>query len=232
MGKVYVMGDTHGDWRKMYYLCKNMNDDDIVIHVGDHGINYYGNSGDNNLKEKISKMKPTFIFISGNHDRPPEENCIIYKKNDIIKGDFLFEEEYPKILHCPKINIFYINDTKFLTIGGAYSIDKEYRLRNKWNWFENEQISEEEMNTFKQNYKGYNTDFIISHTSPEKYEPTHLFLPFIDQSKVDKRTENFLEWVETNITYKEWFLGHYHSNEQLWDKGYMLFENVKEIINF
>ena len=31
------------------------------------------------------------------------------------------------------------------------------------------------------------------------------------------------------IDYDTWFCGHYHSDEPLWDKGYMLYELIKEI---
>lgn len=229
MSKIYIMGDTHGDWRKMQNLCQNMTEEDIVIHVGDHGVNYYGNYRDENLKKKISKMNPTFILMCGNHDRFEIKNYNKIKKNDIIKGEFFIEEQYPKILHCPKINTFSINNINFLTLGGAYSIDKDYRIKMGWNWFPNEQISAEAMSNFKETHQKYKTDIIISHTCPEKYEPKHLFLPFVDQSTVDKRTEKFLDWVEENIEYKQWYLGHYHANEQLWDNGYMLFENIKEV---
>lgn len=234
MGKIYAMGDTHGDWRKVNALCEDMTEQDIVIHVGDHGVNFYGNGRDNHLKNKMQKMKPTFILISGNHDRPVADYN--YEKidieNEIIKGQFYYEPNYPKILHCPLISEFFISEKKFLTFGGAYSIDKDFRLKMGWHWFVKEQIPQDQMDKFKKTNKGISTDYIISHTCPKKYEPTHLFLPFIDQSGVDKRTEEFLNWVDENINYKQWYFGHFHANEQLWDKGYMLFENIKEISEF
>ena len=119
-----------------------------------------------------------------------------------------------------------------MTFGGAYSIDKDFRLKMGWHWFVKEQIPQDQMDKFKKTNKGMSTDYIISHTCPKKYEPTHLFLPFVDQSGVDKRTEEFLNWVNENINYKQWYFGHFHANEQLWDKGYMVFENIKEIDEF
>ena len=33
---------------------------------------------------------------------------------------------------------------KALVIPGAYSVDKYYRIKNNWSWFENEQLNEQE----------------------------------------------------------------------------------------
>ena len=40
--------------------------------------------------------------------------------------------------------IYDIDDKKVMVIGGAYSVDKWYRLKMNYKWFEDEQISEEE----------------------------------------------------------------------------------------
>ena len=48
-----------------------------------------------------------------------------------------------------------------------------------------------------------------SHTCPRKYEPVEHFMPGIDQSKVDKSTENWLDTIEDRLDYKEWYCGHW-----------------------
>lgn len=114
-----------------------------------------------------------------------------------------------------------------LILGGAYSIDKEYRLKRGWKWFESEQMTEEEKERIFNFLKKNNSyDYIFSHTAPLKYEPTYLFLPFIDQSKVDKSMEKFLDKVESLITYKEWFFGHYHDDAKINDKVTILFKDT------
>ena len=80
-----------------------------------------------------------------------------------------------------------------------------------------------------ENSEIYKYNYVLSHTCPYKYMPTHLFLSCIDQSTVDNRTEEFLDAVNNIIDYDTWFCGHYHSDEPLWDKGYMLYELIKEI---
>ena len=59
-----------------------------------------------------------------------------------------------------------------------------------------------------------------------KYEPVEVFLPFIDQSKVDKSTEKWLDSIEDKLEYKEWYCGHYHIDKDI-DKIHFMFHTVR-----
>ena len=56
---------------------------------------------------------------------------------------------------------------------------------------------------------------MLTHTTPLKYEPIEVFLPGIDQSKVDKRTEAWLDSIETRLEYGRWYCGHYHTEKKI-----------------
>ncbi len=45
---IYITGDTHGDFRNVARFCKKMqtSKDDVLIILGDAGINYYGSEQD------------------------------------------------------------------------------------------------------------------------------------------------------------------------------------------
>ena len=49
---IYITGDTHGDFTKIDFFCKKMNTtkQDIIIILGDAGINYYLNEKDEKIK--------------------------------------------------------------------------------------------------------------------------------------------------------------------------------------
>jgi 3-oxoacid CoA-transferase subunit A len=64
-------------------------------------------------------------------------------------------------------------------------------------------------------------------TCPLKYEPTEVFLPFVDQSSVEKATEEWLDSIESHLTYLKWYCGHYHTEKQV-KKLEFLFETAKE----
>lgn len=57
---IYITGDTHGDFSKIDFFCKKMKTtkQDIIIILGDAGINYFLN--------KKGKNKKTY-FQSTNH---------------------------------------------------------------------------------------------------------------------------------------------------------------------
>ena len=115
-------------------------------------------------------------------------------------------------------------------MGGAYSVDKYYRLKQGWNWFDNEQPSEEIKETVRKQLDriGWKVDIVLSHTVPLKYEPTEIFLKGIDQSTVDKSTEIWLDSVEANLEYEHWYAGHYHTEKDI-DKLSILFNNYRNL---
>jgi 3-oxoacid CoA-transferase subunit A len=101
---------------------------------------------------------------------------------------------------------------KVLTIPGAYSIDKFYRLQKGFSWFEQEQLSERERNRGLSllTASNWTCDLVLSHTCPIMFEPTDLFLSVVDQSMVDKTMERYLGGIEYNLDYRAWCWGHYH----------------------
>ena len=58
-------------------------------------------------------------------------------------------------------------------------------------------------------------DIVLSHTTPLKYEPVEVFLPGVDQSKVDKSTEEWLDDIEKRLEYGKWYCGHYHTEKKI-----------------
>lgn len=53
-------------------------------------------------------------------------------------GTVLYEEEYPDILFAVDGEVYQIGDKKAMVIGGAYSVDKEYRISMCLPWFADE----------------------------------------------------------------------------------------------
>ena len=89
------------------------------------------------------------------------------------------------------------------------------------------------------NDKGFPIDFVVGHTFPHKLEPLYddLFMDSIDQSKVDHRTEKWLndisEVFEKNSDFKQYFGGHFHDTRMLNEKYTMVYQtpiNVKKWI--
>ena len=98
-----------------------------------------------------------------------------------------------------------------------------------WGWFPDEQPSPETKTLVEANLglSDWSVDVVLSHTCPLKYEPVEVFLPFIDQSKVDKSTEEWFDSIEQRLTYDKWYCGHYHT-EKIIDKLEFMYESIKE----
>ena len=231
MAKIYITGDCHGEFKKIERFCCQYKTsfEDVMIILGDAGINFGFDRWDQNKKVLLSKKEITFFCIHGNHEARPQ-TIGSYKQKTWHGGVVYYEEEYPNILFAKDGEFFDLDGKKAIVIGGAYSIDKEWRLMRGAPWFEDEQPSEEikeyvEDRLYEANWK---VDYVLSHTAPLKYEPRELFLPGIDQSKVDKSTEEWLSEVEEKLDYEKWYFGHYHGNKRL-GKSEMLFEGIKEL---
>ena len=230
MGRFYITGDTHGNFNRINYFCERFetSKEDILCILGDAGINYYLNKKDYMLKQVLQDMPITFFCIHGNHEERPF-NISTYITKKWNGGIVYYEEEFPNILFAKDGEIYNINGKSILVIGGAYSVDKEYRLLKGWSWFKDEQPSKEIVKYIeKQITKQRHFDIVLTHTCPIKTEPRHMFLPFIDQSKVDKTTELLLQRIADWITFDSWYFGHFHGR---WDNGkyHMLFEDYVEV---
>ena len=230
MGKFYITGDTHGNFNRINYFCEKFetSKEDILCILGDAGINYYLNKKDYMLKQVLQDMPITFFCIHGNHEERPF-NISTYITKKWNGGTVYYEEEFPNILFAKDGEIYNINGKSILVIGGAYSVDKEYRLLKGWSWFKDEQPNKEIVKYIeKQITKQRHFDIVLTHTCPIKTEPRHMFLPFIDQSKVDKTTELLLQRIADWITFDSWYFGHFHGH---WNNGkyHMLFEDYVEV---
>lgn len=233
---VYITGDTHGQFQRCYDLCNTAQttSEDVLIILGDAGFNYYGGSRDNKEKFRVSKKYPiTFFCIHGNHEMRPEETGL-YKKKKFWSGEVWYEEKFPNILFAIDGEIYTIptqdGDVKCLVIGGAYSVDKHYRLMKGYAWWSSEQPSDEIKKRVEDHIAevGKRVDVVLSHTCPLKYEPTEVFLPMVDQSTVDKSTEEWLDRIEEGLEYKKWYCGHFHTIKKI-DKLQFMFDNIEEI---
>ena len=138
------------------------------------------------------------------------------------------EDEYPNLLFAKDGDIYDLDGHKTIVIGGAYSVDKPYRLAYGRYWWPDEQPSQEIKDYVQKRLDGeeWKIDIVLSHTVPLKYEPVEAFLPGIDQSGVDKSTEEWLDAIENRLDYKRWYCGHYHIEKQT-DRIMMLHHTIE-----
>ena len=224
---IYVIGDIHGSWQPVrdfvqrapyLFRQKDAGDENVLICLGDFGGNYFCNHRDEKFKKKLCNCPITYFVIRGNHEERAS-NCATkhpkdWTEEEFFGGKVLVEKAFPQIKYAMDYPSFYnIEGHKTLVIPGAYSVDKIYRLMNGYGWFPQEQLSEEEKNEGLSllDTCNWNIDIVLSHTCPICFEPTDLFLSFIDQNSVDKSMERYLGQIEFTLNYKLWMWGHYHA---------------------
>lgn len=229
---IYYTGDIHCQKFEIVRFCKryNLTATDTIVILGDVGANYYGNERDNDLKEAFRSLNPTIFCIHGNHEMRPA-NIPSYRTKEWNGGTVWYEEAYPNILFAKDGEIFDLEGINHIVIGGAYSVDKYYRLSRGYGWWADEQPSEDIKRYVEEQIKTKAFDIVLSHTCPFKYEPVEMFIPGIDQSTVDTSTEEWLDKIEESIKYKAWFCGHWHINKRI-DKMHFLFHDFESMEQF
>jgi len=229
---IYLTGDTHGSFSRIEKFCTKMETtkDDIIIILGDAGINFRGGWIDLQNKKYISSLPITLFCIHGNHEQRPS-TISTYIEKEWHNGTVYVEEQFPSIMFAKDGEVYDLNGLQAIAIGGAYSIDWMRRIPG-WSWWADEHPSKEikERVEKKLESMNWNVDVVLSHTVPIKYEPVEVFFPGIDQRKVDKSTERWLDDIENRLQYKWWYAGHYHTSKSV-GKIRLMFEEYDVLLN-
>lgn len=226
----YITGDTHRAVKfRIEKLLDSFNisnpEETALIILGDVGINYFLDSSDDELKNRLSQYGITLYCLRGNHEARPqdlEDIEMLYDNN--INGYVYYQPSWPLIRYFVDGAIYLINNHRVLTIGGAYSIDKQIRLQRAGlqeadnnpklsSWFHNEQLDGTERILILNSLIGEEpVDFVFTHTCPTSWEPSDLFLGFVNQDEVDKSMEYFLDTIKNKFEWKIWCFGHFHDD--------------------
>lgn len=99
------------------------------------------------------------------------------ERTDLLEG--YVEPEFPSLLFAKDGEIYDLDGCRAVAIGGAYSVDKFYRLSGGAPWFPSEQPDERIKRRVEAQLEkaGWTMDCVLSHTTPIRYMPRHAFLP-------------------------------------------------------
>lgn len=229
-----VTGDTHGGFStitRVGNIARNnpelKPEETGIIILGDCGLNFYLNKTDKKYKKMLNGMGYKIYCVRGNHEQRPELIPGMTLENDFNVGNMTWvEPDYPNIRYFADGGNYVIDGHPTLVIGGAYSVDKYWRLTRagysavdaetadpkKCGWFKDECLTQEEMDAIIESNKGKKFDFVFTHTAPIDWEPTDLFLGCVDQSTVDKSMEYWLSDLKATFNWGVWCFGHYHAD--------------------
>ena len=206
---ILVTGDIHGctDIGKLSAKAnpvqKLMTKEDFLIIAGDFGL-VWNNDAEDLWWRKWLDMKPyTTLFIDGNHENFEMLNALPIVEIFGAKA----HKVSPNVFHILRGEIMTIEGKTFLAIGGATSIDK-YLRRNRISWWEEENITKEDLENAYKNLERYNyeVDYVITHCAPTSTLPR--MFPFEADDDTDK-----LDELKARTNFKKWYFGHYHKDK-------------------
>jgi predicted phosphodiesterase len=152
-----LAGDWHGSFAQAARVLDYAKDHGgrLVFQLGDFGIWHNDKPYLNKLSERLERNGQSLYFVDGNHEDFPR----LYAKPLHEDGTRKVREN---IVHLPRGFRFKVNDTSFLALGGAASIDRKYRVLDRSYW-EEELITDEDAETAMAG--GY-ADVMLCHDSP------------------------------------------------------------------
>ena len=255
---IFITGDKHGDFKSEFdYLkigafCEKMGTTkkDTMVVLGDHGVRYYPDRSyaTKQYMKRLEAMPISWVMIHGNHDRRAH-TCSDLKKIDVgtgeVRGTFFVNPDYPSVRFTQEYGAYAFGSVRAFVIGGAYSIDKYYRLvryayGNKTAlWFADEQLSDEEKKDCLKQFKAWKNKLfvnspgiryvLLSHTCPLSVQPHEAFLPNVPHIVADTAMEEFLDSIYTDEHLMQhidrWYCGHYHTDKRI-DRVQFMYHDI------
>jgi predicted phosphodiesterase len=164
MTKVLILGDSHGSPQFISNIHAEARELGVtkVVQLGDFGYNF-----DSNVLASIGAWldrdpEHEWFWLDGNHDEHD------YIEGAILKGEF---PGYPvphfhaRMYYCHRGSTTVIGSKWCLVLGGAYSIDKQYRTQHV-SWWPQEMIRQGDVHRALENAEGRKIDVMFTHDAP------------------------------------------------------------------
>ncbi|MDR1987064.1 MAG: metallophosphoesterase [Treponema sp.] len=193
---------------------------EIGYHVilGDAGFLWPGNEkGDASSYKTLAARPFPLLCVMGNHEP-------VLGRQDLpevaigIGEKVLLVHENPFIAYLKRGCVYTIDGFTFLALGGALSVDKEFR-KEGISWWAQEYWSEAEKEGVMKRLKGNSRfDYVLSHTGPGRINRLLFqdsagrdFPKFFDEAAA------LNERIDRMIACKGWFCGHWHQDKYYYD---------------
>lgn len=224
---VLLSGDFHGNavgelsiltkkYLRSKYGTEKYKTINYHIILGDGGFLWPGNERIDAYNYRVLAYRPfPVLSVIGNHEPMlgmtlPEEDIGIGEKVYLVK------EKKPLIAYLKRGKVYHIDGFKFLVMGGALSIDQEYRIPGRSWWKEEYWSPREEADLFELLASDSEFDYVLTHTGPDSIN-FKLFNSFFSGSpKFTDEVAKLNDKVDARISCKGWFCGHWHQ-DRLYD---------------
>jgi Icc-related predicted phosphoesterase len=231
--KVLMVGDTHGNTRSLMHSIRIAGDNKIqhVLVLGDFGLWTHAADGIaflDDINEYAQANNLTVYAIGGNHENWDHWNWFV---ENMPKGGKGWAMVRRRIALAPRIHTWKWDNTRFLGIGGAVSIDKQWRMQTekmkggpRTLYWPNEQFTDEDVASVEKIdvENGFKPDVLVSHDC-SNYTPFRERLkPDLDSQIHRQRIDRVLKHTRPDFH----FHGHMHTkydwintNVHEWEHG-------------
>lgn len=176
------IGDVHGKYRPYREIIRHRKN---TIQVGDMGVGFYSPNTHRAYPNPNwnSMVEGNHRFIRGNHDNPNTcKKHTQWIKDGTVEGEVMF-------------------------IGGAISVDREYRWEG-YDYWQDEELSEPELAELLKKYEEIKPRFMVTHDCPESvvhamdYRMYKLNYPSLSRQAFN----SMLQFHQPEV----WIFGHWH----------------------
>ena len=227
---IFITGDTHGeiDIRKFnsrkFSEQKNLTKSDFMIIAGDFGLLWDSSNECKYWLNWLSEKNFTTLFIDGNH-----ENFDLLNSHPVINWNGGKAHQITdSVVHLMRGQVFVLEGYKFFTLGGAKSSDIKFR-KEGITWWKEEMPNQEEYNEGVRNleFNDWKVDYVITHTCPSEIQEIlkERFNKDLELTEVNR----YLSEIDLKTSYKHWYFGHNHLDENLTDKHTIIYNNIIRI---
>ncbi len=243
---IFVTGDTHAEWQARLNFTafpegRDLTKKDFVIICGDFGV------WDHSRRERhdfawLDERPFTTLFVDGNHEN--FNQLYDYPVVDFHGGKA--HRINASVYHLMRGELFDLEGLRCFAFGGAPSHDisdgilqpsekekirawsrmgKMFRVENV-SWWPQEIPSREEMrhgfDTLNKN--SWTVDYVFTHDAPSSFVDLLAGEPM----KTNPVTR-YLEEIRRKLSYRHWFFGHYHYNQNISEKDHLIYEQILRI---
>lgn len=212
-----VAGDWHGDLSIARAVVRTLNSEDVhlLLHVGDLAVRWPGPKKgrfDKRLGKLLDDADIEFLFIDGNHDNHKE----LRELKPIHDGTRRLSD---RMSYVPRGTVIERHGIRIGGLGGAYSIDRQWRTEGKDVWADLEEPTIAEAERL---IASAPVDVLLTHDAPASFQGLKGFALSPDISSAAERTRELLQKTVEVLQPALLFSGHWHqrkSQELVWGDG-------------
>ncbi|WP_427019397.1 metallophosphoesterase family protein (plasmid) [Pseudarthrobacter sp. P1] len=201
--KILIGGDWHGNVGWMQVVLRQAARDGftMIVHVGDLAVLWPGEMKfTHRLARLLDELGITMVFIDGNHDVHPKLRAL-----PLNGAGFGIISD--RLLYAPRGHRWMIGGLRFGALGGAYSIDRQWRVEGQ-SWWMGEEVIPADVERL-----GHDPlDVLITHEVPAGIDLVSEFdLPeFLERESFISR--QLVREAVRNTTPRRVFSGHWHQS--------------------